>query len=67
MLANAIKTGREDATPSQGEQISSKKRQKEEDESYIPLSDQRQTARESVHLGSWKSKSVRAEDDGESH
>ena len=36
--ANAIKTGREDATPSQGEQISIEKRQEEEDESYIPLS-----------------------------
>ena len=66
-MANTIKTGREDATPSQREQISSEKRQEEEDESCIPLSNQRQVARESNQLGSRKNKSVRVEDDGESH
>ena len=52
--ASAIKTRRKDATPSQGEQISIEKRQEEEDESYIPLSSQRQKARETVQLGSQK-------------
>ena len=65
-LANAIKTRRQDATPSQGEKISSGKIQEEEDESYIPNSSQRQKTRESVQLGSPKNKSIPAEDDGES-
>ena len=65
-LANAIRSGSKDATPSQGEQICSERRREEEDESYIPLSSQRQKIRESVQLGSQTNKSVRVKEDVES-
>ena len=65
-LANVIRSGREDASPSQGEQISSERRQEEEDESYIPLSSQKQKARESLKLGSQTNKGICIEEDVES-
>ena len=64
-MANPIKAGREDATPSEGEQISTERKREEEDKSHISLSGQRQKVRESVQLGSQKNKDIRTEEDVE--
>ena len=64
-VANPIKAGREDATPSEGEQISTERKREEEDKSHISLSGQRQKVRESVQLGSQKNKDIRTEEDVE--
>lgn len=65
-IANAVRNGMGDANPNQREQISNETYQEKEDESYVPLHDQKQATRESGQRGSDRNRGFTREDDGDS-